>query len=142
MPELPGHRQRVSSPARSNTLGSRMSKTLEENFRDWQGDAIGYGYGSGEPHTVPALKRFLELCPDEGGYDYAILERELTGAVAWLLIAVLARSDIIEYGSSPRFAWLTPRGKALKAFVASKSADDLVEITTGYTEDYVHCYPD
>jgi len=50
-----------------------MTKTIEEYFRDWEGNAFGYGYGSGEEHTILALKKFLELCiepPLGTSYDY------------------------------------------------------------------------
>lgn len=116
-----------------------MPKTIEENFRDWEADLFGFGYGSGEEHTVPAVKRFLELCPDEGAYDYRDLERELTPTVAWLLINSLAHANILEYGTSPRHAWLTPQGKALQALVTGKSAEDLIALTAEAGTDYIHC---
>ena len=121
-----------------------MTKTIDENWIDWEGHAFGFGYGSGEPHTIAALKRFMELAPVDGAYDYAVLESELTPTVAWLLINLLCRSDVdmLEYGTSPRYAWLTARGKALKAYMATKSIDDLVELTCGHDEDYAICYPD
>lgn len=119
-------------------------KTLTEYFRDWEGDAFGYGYGTGEPHILPLLKKFLELC-NRGSYnhqyDYEILERELTPAVAWLLINILCHKDMLEYGTSPRFAWLTQKGKRLKEFVSQKSNEELIDIVCGHKEDYCHCYP-
>lgn len=124
-------------------IGDRMTKTIEENFRDWEASTFGFGYGTGEPHIIPAVKTFLELCNEGSGasYDYKKLEAALAPAVAWLLINVVARSEITEYGTSPRYAWLTRRGLALRDFVSSKSAGDLIEIATNYTEDYTHCYP-
>lgn len=121
-----------------------MPKTLDESFRDWEGSAFGFGYGTGEPHTVPTLKRFLELCPESGAYDYKVLEAELGPVVAWLLINALAQHkiDMLEYGTSPRHAWLTDKGKRLKAFTASKTADELVEIAASRNEDDNICYPD
>ena len=118
-------------------------KTLAENFMDWEGHAIGFGYGTGEPHTVPAVRRFLELCNDTGAYDYERLEADLGATVAWLLISILAKEPaIIEYGSSPRYAWLTPEGKELRKFMLSMSADELVDLLGRKTEDYIPCYPD
>lgn len=118
-----------------------MTKTLDENFADWEGHVFGFGYGSGEPHTVPALRRFFALCPDKAGYDFEVLERELTPTVAWLLINALAKADVLEYGTSPRFAWLTARGLALKAYLATKTDDEAIELCC-YSSDYVPCYPD
>lgn len=122
-----------------------MPKTLDENFRDWESTAFGFGYGSGEEHILPALKRFLDLCPNgyaDRCYDHQELEAALTPAVAWLLINRLCQQDILEYGTSPRFGWLTDKGAALKAYTASKTGEELAEIVCIYEAGYVHCYPD
>lgn len=122
-----------------------MGKTLEEYFRDWEGDTFGFGYGSGEEHTIPALKSFLELCiepPLGHSYNYTKLEAALTPAVAWFLINALCKADIIEYGTSPRYAWLTGKGERLKEFVSKYTAEQLVEIACNHDENYSHCYPD
>lgn len=124
---------------------SLVQKTQGEYFRDWEGNSFGYGYGSGEPHTIPALRRFMELCdepPYGHSYSYERLEAELTPAVAWLLISALCKADIIEYGTSPRFAWLTKKGERLKRFMLSHTDDELVEIACSHDESYTHCYPD
>jgi hypothetical protein len=118
-----------------------MSKTAIEAFRDWEGDTFGFGYGTGEDHIVPALKVFLATIPANGAYDYRSLENALGATVAWLLINALCRADIIEYGTSPRHGWLTPQGKQLRDFVASKSVDELVDMTCA-DQSYVHCYSD
>jgi hypothetical protein len=117
-----------------------MAKTLDENFADWEGTAFGFGYGTGEPHILPALKRFLALCPDTGTYDHEALAREMGPAVAWLLLNALAHADIIEYGTSPRYGWLTTSGQALKAYVESKTDDELVGIVCRDRD--TPCYPD
>ncbi len=123
-----------------------MTKSIEDNFSDWEADVFGFGYGTGEPHTVPALRKFFELCvPNAEGtsrsYDYRQLETELTPPVAWMLINTLCHADIIEYGTSPRFGWLTGRGDRLCAFVLSKTEDELVLLTCR-DSDYGPCYPD
>lgn len=118
-----------------------MPKTLDENFIDWEGHAFGFGYGSGEPHVLPALKAFFATCPESGGYDYEVLERAVTPVVAWLFINRLCALDVFEYGTSPRYAWLTDRGLALKRFIDGRDVDDLVALVTGYGEDYIHCHP-
>jgi hypothetical protein len=120
-------------------------KTLESHFVDWHSDIFGYGYGTGEEHTVPALKKFFAAFGDEdrpNSYDYRKLEAAVGPVVAWLLINVLCKVGVIEYGSSPRFAWLTPQGQKVKAFIDVTSADALVELTTSWDENYIHCYPD
>lgn len=122
-------------------------KTMPQYFHDWECSAFGFGYGSGEEHTVPALRKFLELCSDgdaQHSYDYRNLELVLTPVVAWLLINKLCNHhiDMIEYGTSPRFAWLNPKGERLKAFMLSHTAEELVEMTNRPDDDYVECYPD
>lgn len=93
-----------------------MTKTLEQNFADWEGNAFGFGYGTGEPHTLRALKGFFDALGTENGahcYNYEKLEEALTAPVAWLLINILCRhgADVIEYGTSPRYGWLTTEGE-------------------------------
>jgi hypothetical protein len=114
-------------------------KTIEEHFHDWESHVFGFGYGTGEEHTLPVLKKFLSLIQDRG-YNYQDLEAALTAPVAWLLINILCRADILEYGCSPRFAWLTQQGKALKQFVDGRTDEDLYELTDSY-DDYHECYP-
>ena len=120
-----------------------MTKTLDQNWIDWESHAFGFGYGTGEPHVISALKRFFELCPESEAYDYARLEEELGASTAWLLINKLCSYDIgmLEYGTSPRYAWLTKRGKALKAYMASKTVDELVELVRQNDEYTRICAP-
>lgn len=117
-------------------------KTIEENFADWEGDTFGFGYGTGEEHTIAALRAFLGYCdPDRNGsYDYAQLERHMSPTVAWLMINTLCHADVIEYGSSPRFGWLTPTGHALRRFTLAHDVPALVRMTCR-SEDADICYP-
>lgn len=117
-----------------------MTKTLEDYFADWEGATFGFGYGSGEQHTIPALLAFLALCPETGNYNYEAMEKELGPTVAWLFINILCRADMIEYGTSPRFGWLTETGRRLRAFVLSKTADELISLTVR-GDDYDPCLP-
>ena len=44
--------------------GSRkaaLTKTLEDNFVDWEGHVFGFGYGTGEPHTLSALVVLVQI---------------------------------------------------------------------------------
>ena len=122
-------------------------KTIEENFTDWEATVFGFGYGSGERHTLGALKEFMGAIDRSDlstAYDYEVLELAVTPTVAWLLISALCRHsvDIIEYGTSPRYGWLTKRGIALKTFVDASSLDDLVKLCTERGENYTVCSPD
>jgi hypothetical protein len=121
-----------------------VSKSIEDNFRDWEGHVFGFGYGSGEPHVLPALRAFLSLCDGENStYNHHQLEAELTPVVSWLLINALCRHGrAIEYGTSPRCGWLTDSGKRLRSFVLSKTDEELIEIVTDAPDYYFPCYPD
>jgi hypothetical protein len=116
-------------------------KTLADNFTDWESHVFGFGYGTGEQHTIPALHRFLCAIPESGSYDYRQLEETCGPVVAWLLINTFGRHDLIDYGTSPRRAWLTEQGRALRAFVVARTAEELIALTYR-DEDYVECSPD
>lgn len=123
------------------------NKSIEDSFRDWENSAFGFGYGTGECYTIPALRDFFSLCnegPYNGSYDYHKLEEKLTPAIAWMLINLLCnhRIDMIEYGTSPRGGWLTKKGERLRDFMLSHTAEELVNMATDRTEDSNVCYPD
>lgn len=122
-----------------------LPKSIEENFIDWENDVFGFGYGTGEPHTLKALKDFLALTkPKESGtriYDYAELENQLGPQLAWLMINILNHAGAIDYGTSPRYAWLSPEGQALYDFISDKSVDELEALCTSRTVDSVNCDP-
>lgn len=103
---------------------------MKKYFADWEGEAFGYGYGSGEEHIIPALMLFLSHTPAEGCYNYSRLESALTPIVAWLLINVLCKMGALEYGTSTRVAWLTIEGKRLKEFLAAHSINEIYDMTS------------
>lgn len=118
----------------------------EKNFADWEGCAFGFGYGTGEEHTLRALKGFFDqigIDPERPrAYDYERLEEALGPQVAWLIINALCRHGVgvIEYGTSPRYGWLTTEGEALKKFVDARTVAELEEICSSRSHDA--CYPD
>lgn len=115
-------------------------KTLDDYFIDWEGHVFGYGYGSGEEHIIPTLQLFMAAVPASGNYDYRVLEETCGHVIAWLLINTLCHADIIDYGSSPRFGWLTAHGKTLKEYLGSHEATFLVDSATDF-EGHTPCYP-
>lgn len=116
-------------------------KTIEQHFADWESSTFGYGYGTGEEPVLQALKHFLATIPPVGTYDHEALEAACSAPIAWLLINVLAHDDKIEYGTSPRYGWLTKSGQALAEFFRTRPVEQLTELTD-QGEDYIHCYPD
>jgi hypothetical protein len=123
------------------------TKTVEQSFVDWEANVFGFGYGTGEQHVLRALKLFMDAIGRDdmpNAYDYEKLEAVCGAEVTWLLINILCRHgvDIIEYGSSPRYGWLTPEGERLLTFMATKTVGELEELVCGRTEDHPPCAPD
>lgn len=119
-------------------------KSIEQHFIDWEADTFGFGYGTGQEPVLAALKQFLTLCSEgqfQHAYDHEKLSAALTPTAAWLLINVLAHDGKIEYGTSPRYGWLTTTGEALAKFVKGRTVEQLVDLTH-QDESYAHCYPD
>lgn len=116
-------------------------KTLEDYFTDWESHVFGFGYGTGETHTITAVKALLSNLKDDRSYDYKELEKSFGELSAWLLINMMCRADVFEYGTSPRYGWLTTKGERLRDFVKGKSVDELYELTC-HVDNYSHCYPD
>lgn len=119
-------------------------RTVEYHFKDWESEVFGFGYGTGEKHVLSAVKQFMEAVGRDDldhAYNYVTLEKACGATPAWLLINVFGHWDIIEYGTSPRYGWLTNEGIALRDFVKSKSLDELVELATSRKEGDVCCAP-
>lgn len=112
----------------------------DKHFIDWENHVFGYGYGTGETHTLLALRKFMAHI-DGRTYDYKKLEDGLGVTVAWLLINTLCHEDVLEYGASPRFGWLTEKGEMIKKYITSKIVDELYELTAGRDYNYTPCYP-
>jgi hypothetical protein len=100
----------------------------EKEFKEWESEAFGYGYGTGETPILIILKTFLDSLKDKRLYDHQDLEKIFGAGITWLLINALVKSDIIEYGTSPRFGWLTEKGEGLRDFMEGKSIEQLYEI--------------
>lgn len=129
-----------TSPSSAGTLADPQT-LAQKHFRDWEAHVFGYGYGSGETYTYPALKAFFAAI-DERTYDHHALCAAVTPVAAWLLINTLCHADIIEYGTSPRFGWLTPKGEKLKAYLDAHTIEELYEARRLSGDEFPECYPD
>lgn len=129
-----------------------MKITKDKHFIDWFSNVFGYGYGTGERPVLEALNVLMIECApsEETGeivpYNYRNLEAALGASAAWLLINALCKDDILTYGSSPRFAWLTRRGEMLREFMSRHTLDELeeildVDIDTDSDNFYYRCFP-
>ncbi len=97
-----------------------MNKITDKNFVEWESHVFGFGYGTGEEHTIKALMRFFSLLENDRSYDHTVLEKEMGATVAWLLLNVFGHADIIEYGTSIRYGWLTEKGEFLRDYLKGK----------------------
>ena len=120
-----------------------MEKTLDEYFCDWFSENFGYGYGTGDTHFIRVLHEFMSYTPEKGCYDYQILEFQLGAETAWLLINILARCGIIEYGTSTRYGWLDHRqGVNLRKYILSKPPVELNSVLRQRVNaSYISCMP-
>lgn len=111
-----------------------------KHFIDWENETFGFGYGTGEIYTLQVLKDFFNILP-KGNYDYEKLEKALTPIIFWLMINILCKANILEYGTSPRYGWLSSKGVMLKDYLKDKTIEELYDLVN-VDEDYVHCGKD
>ena len=109
----------------------------DKHFREWEQVTFGYGYGTGELHILPILHAFFAALEDGSAYNASHFVAQWGGAVTWLLLNALLHGGILEYGTSPRYGWLTPQGERLREYVLSKTPKDLYDIAT-MDVDYDH----
>lgn len=112
-----------------------------KHFIDWEYNFFGFGYGTGEPHTLSVIKKFFTNLNKDGTYDYEEMENALGPEQFWLLLNILCNADIIDYGTSPRYGWLTKEGQILRSYIDGKTVSELCELITE-DNSFVHCYPD
>lgn len=120
-----------------------MTRNIHQDFVDFMGAYFGYGYGSEAEYFIPALKMFFELLKDGNNYDHKSIINEFGGLAAWLLINILCGADILEYGISPKYGWLSEKGEMLRDYLANKTVDDLIVICNSIDVDcgldYCNC---
>lgn len=95
-----------------------------EQFRLWYAELPILAYGEiGDDQVQSAFKEILNWKNDgvfisgigTGVYGIPESEHNYTLTEYWLYLGLL--SDCIEYGSSPRGAWLTDKGKEILEFM-------------------------
>lgn len=122
------------------------SKGTKEYFIDWYHSELGYGYGTGDEYYCKALIDFFQLLRQANvdevfQYNYKKLENEMGGAAAWFIINIMCGSDLVEYGTSPRYGWLTPSGELMRDLLAEYNADSLYELVCT-SHEYTTCMKD
>jgi hypothetical protein len=102
-----------------------MEKELQ--FIEWESKVFGAGYGTGELPIMKSVKIFFE-CFNNNSYDHEILEKALGDSVTWLLINLFNHYNIIEWGTSARYGWLTSSGEYVRDFIKDKTPEELYEL--------------
>ncbi len=111
----------------------------ELQFIDWESRTFGAGYGTGELPIMQAVCTFFKCLIDNRSYDYKDLEKELGETVTWLLINAFNKANMIEWGTSARFGWLTSSGEYVRRFVKGKTSAELYEILMSDHESICMC---
>jgi len=123
-------------------------KSIDQHFAEWESETFGFGYGTGEEHVMNALVAFFASLENRRSYDYRKAEELLGPMAAWLLINALCRADILEYGTSARYGWLTGKGERLRDYIGARSGGELADILSSFeqldfcTEQFCNCGPD
>src|SRR3990167_3685719 len=108
------------------------------NFIDWESRVFGAGYGSGELPILKSVKVFFDSLEDKS-YDYKKLEEKLGDTITWLLINAFDKGNVIEWGTSARFGWLTSCGEYVRDFIKGKTPEELYEIVMSDREAICMC---
>lgn len=127
------------------TMTDKRIELTDKHFIDWESQIFGYGYGTGELPILRCLHFFFSSLEDGRRYDYEVLEKELGDAATWFLINALCHAGVIEYGTSPRYAWIdstNPAISALRDYIVTRTPEQLYEIVANRPDEYIHCYPD
>lgn len=108
-------------------------------FKDWESRVFGAGYGTGELPILKAVKVFFDNLEDNRNYQYETLEEKLGDTVTWLLINAFDKGNMIEWGTSARFGWLTSCGEFVKKFIKGKTPEELYEIVMADDDGICMC---
>ena len=110
----------------------------ETQFKQWESRVFGSGYGSGELPILKAVKVFFNSLEDRS-HDFEKLEKELGDTITWLLINAFDKGNVIEWGTSARFGWLTSCGEYVRDYIKNKTPEELYEIVMEDDETICEC---
>lgn len=118
-------------------------KLTDKHFVDWEGDVFGYGYGSGERPILGIMVKFFYALENGRSYDYRTMYSILGIEQFWFLINALCNAGIIDYGTSPRWGWLTEKGEMLRDYIMTKTLDELcMLVCADINWQFPPCYRD
>ena len=89
-------------------------------------------YGDIEPHLNEYLPKFFSVDVSEVGF---ITSHRMNTLEFWAVVSWLVRMDFLEYGTSPRGAWLTEEGEEFKKYVL-ETKDPITHLIYEVDEDF------
>lgn len=95
-----------------------MSK-IKEKWKELLEDTDCLFYGELEYHLDSYIKKFFSVEVSEVGFDD---EHTMNNLEFWFVVSMLVRMDMLDYGTSPRGAWLTDDGKLFKEYCLKEDA--------------------
>lgn len=87
-----------------------------EQWREKIQDTDMLCYGDIEPHLDKYLPKFFSVEVREVGFND---EHPMNTLEFWYTVSWLNRMDFLDYGTSPRGAWLTDEGEQFKKYILS-----------------------
>lgn len=111
----------------------------ELQFIEWETRVFGAGYGTGEFPILSAVKTFFKCLEDNRSYNYKTLEKKLGDTVTWLLINAFDKGNMIEWGTSARYGWLTSCGEYVRDFIKDKTPEELYKIAMSENDGICLC---
>lgn len=88
-------------------------------------------YGDLEETFDDFVKKVFQHEFSEYGFEKIKMEKEFAIAY-WMFLSELCRLDLAEYGTSPRGAWLTEKGKRFKKLIMEEE-ETIIKAT-----DYIY----
>lgn len=92
------------------------NKEKMEKWNELMNDTDALFYGELEYFLDEYLPKFFSVDVKDVGFNE---EHPLNNLEFWFTVSWLVRMDFMEYGTSPRGAWLTKEGEEFKKYVLS-----------------------
>jgi len=87
-----------------------------EHIKEWKNklqDTNCLFYGELEFYLDTYIKKFFSVDVKDVGFNE---EHPMNNLEFWFVVSMLVHMDMLEYGTSPRGAWLTEEGEKFKEF--------------------------
>lgn len=89
---------------------------MKETFKEMIQDTDALFYGELEFLLDKYLPKFFSVEVSDVGFNK---DHPMNNLEFWFTVSWLVRMDCLEYGTSPRGAWLTEKGEEFKKYVLS-----------------------